>query len=127
MKNQQGFTLIELVLFIIVTGLLANTILLSIVTAGQKTPVAQQNNSAAQTARRCMEWFIGQRRLLGYSIFSCPSTSVPAFCAAPTGYTVAVNITCAPTINSDSNYKTIAITVSGNGNATLTAIVADYS
>lgn len=125
MDKYQGFTYIELIFFIILTAILASTLLLSFNTSLQKTPTLTQNMIAGVTARQCMEWFIGQRSLNGYSAITCPSTTVPAFCSAPSGYAVAVNITCT-TINSDANYQTITVTVSGAGDAKLTTLVANY-
>jgi type II secretory pathway pseudopilin PulG len=125
MRKIRGFTMVELIMFIIITSLLASTVLLALNFTTQRSPTARQQMIATQTAKRCMEWFIGQRRLNGYSSISCPSTTVPAFCTSPSGYTLAVNITCT-TINSDSNYQTIAVTVSGNGDASLSTLIAKY-
>lgn len=125
MKQHHGFTLIEIIIFIIITALLAKTILLVLNTAALNTPKILQNTIANETAQQCMEWFIGQRQLNGYSSITCPSTSVPSFCSAPTGYTVAVNIQCT-TINSDANYQTITVTISGKGDAGLTTLIANY-
>jgi type II secretory pathway pseudopilin PulG len=125
MKKQFGFTLIEVVLFIIVIGILGSTILISFNTILQTTPALLQNTLAGQTAKQCIEWFIGQRRLNGYSSITCPSSSVPSFCSTPTGYTLAVDIVCT-TINSDANYKTITVTVSNRGDASLSTLVANY-
>ena len=94
MIKQNGFTLIEVVIFIIVTSLFATTILATFRIVLLKTPITHQQKIATETARQCMEWFIGQRRLLGYSTLTCPSTPSPSFCTAPTGYTIANNITC---------------------------------
>lgn len=124
-NNQQGFTLIEVILFIIITGLLASTLLLSFYTSLQKMPALHQNMIATQTARRCMDWIIGQRRMNGFSTITCPSTTTPTFCTAPSGYTISTNITCT-TINSDTNYKTITITISGAGDAKLSTLLANY-
>lgn len=125
MKKHNGFTLIELVIFIVVTGILASTILLSLSTGLTKAPNALKSTIATQTANQCMEWFIGQRKLIGYSAITCPSTTVPSFCTSPSGYTLAVNIVCT-TINSDASYQTITVTVSGNGDAQLTTLIANY-
>lgn len=125
MKTQHGFTLIELVIFIIITGILASTILLSLNTALQKTPTLLKNTIALQTAKQCMEWFIGQRRLNGYNTISCPSTTVPSFCSSPSGYNIAVNISCV-TINSDASYQKIVVTISNAGDANLTTYIANY-
>lgn len=124
MKKHRGFTLIELVMFIVITSILASGILLSFITVLNKTPVVLQNSIASQTAKQCAEWFLGQRRINGFSNFTCNAT-VPAFCTAPTGYTLTSNCTTTA-ISGDSNYKTITITVSGAGNAGLSLLLADY-
>jgi len=124
MRNkQQGFTLIELVMFIVVTSLLATTILLALITATRDIPTIHQEIVATQTAKQCMEWFIGQQRLNGFTSLTCPSTTTPSFCTTPTGYTLSVNVSCT-TINSDTNYKTITVTVSGLGDASFSTLIA---
>lgn len=124
MKKQKGFTLIELVMFIVITSILASAILLSFVTAMSKTPHILQNTIAMQTAKQCMEWFIGQRRVNGYSSIACNST-VPTFCTTPTGYTLTSSCSTT-TIGGDSNYETITVTVSGLGDAVLDLLIANY-
>lgn len=124
-ESQQGFTLIEVMVFLIILSILGSAILLTFVAGLQKTPAIRQNMIALVTVQQCMEWFIGQRYLNNYSSITCPSTSVPAFCSAPSGYNMAVDVSCT-TINSDSNYKTIAVTVSGLGDATSRLLIADY-
>ncbi len=123
--SQSGFTLIELIVFIVVTSILASTILLTMLTATQNTPAMHHQMIATETAEQCMEWFIGQRRMNGYSSLSCPSTPSPTLCSAPTGYTISTNISCT-TISGDANYKTITVTVSGLGNALLTQLIGNY-
>lgn len=125
MKLQQGFTLIEIIIFIVVTTLMSSVLFLALTTSLTNIPNILQNAIATQTAKQCIEWFIGQRRLNGYAAFSCPSSSVPGICTAPSGYGLALNVSCT-TINSDANYQTITVTVSGKGNATLTTLVANY-
>ena len=123
-KKQRGFTLIELVIFIVVTGILASTILLSFVNALLKAPDTYKNNIAGETARQCIEWFVGQRKLNGYNSIAT-GTTVPTFCTAPGGYTIAVAVS-ATSINTDTHYKTITVTVSGDGGSTLTTLIGDY-
>lgn len=126
MKNQiRGFTLIELIIFIIVSSILATSILLVFAKALQQNPTSRQLLVAVNTAETCMEWFIGQRKINGYSNLSCPNSTVPSFCTAPTGYSITTNISCT-TIGSDTNYKTIVVTVSGLGDATLTSLISLY-
>lgn len=125
MKKQQGFTLIEILLLIVVTGILGSTIMLSLNMAAQKTPVLFNYVIAEQTVRQCAEWYLGQRRLNGFNSITCPSTTVPSFCTKPAGYTLAVNVACT-TINTDTDYKTITVTVGGAGSASLSVLIADY-
>lgn len=123
MKNIYGFTFLELIIFIIILSLAISTLFLVFTTAVQRVPLIYQQNIASQLAQQCMEWFIGQRRMSGYSTLVCPST--PTFCPTVAGYTVSTAITCT-TLNSDSNYKTITVTVSGLGDTVLSTLIADY-
>jgi Tfp pilus assembly protein PilE len=129
MKKLGGFTLIELILFITVTGILASTILLSTSALFVKTPSLQSNLVASSYVTQCIEYFIGQRRTFGYGTIPCPSTTIPSFDTALSGYTLTLNIACT-TINTDANYKTLTVTVVGTGNntgsASSTVVFANY-
>jgi prepilin-type N-terminal cleavage/methylation domain-containing protein len=129
MRKQAGFSLIELIVFIIITSILASAILFSYVSALGKSPTLLQNTIATQTARQCAEWYLGQRRVNGYSSVSgtnCTSSlTLPSFCTVPSGYTLAA--TCSQTtVRSDTKYETITLTVSGAGSAALTLLLGDY-
>lgn len=124
-KQQQGFTLIELIVFIIVSSLLMSTVLLAIVTASRGMPNVHNQWVALQKARGCMEWYLQQRRLKGYDSLTCPSTPTASACTMPSGFSVVTNISCT-TWNSDTTYKTITVTISGKANVTLTAQIGDY-
>ncbi|TAK74631.1 MAG: type II secretion system protein [Gammaproteobacteria bacterium] len=123
--RQAGFTLIEMVIFIVVTSLLMTTILLGANQALRSTPSIHNQWVAVQVARRCAEWFLQQRRLMGYSALSCPSTPSASACSAPSGFSVSTSVSCT-TWNSDTAYKTITVTVGGAANATLAVQVGDY-
>jgi type II secretory pathway pseudopilin PulG len=122
-KKQWGFTLIELVLFITLTAILASTTLLSLRNLLAQIPNNHMAYIALQAARGCLDGMVAEKNMFGISFFSCPSTTVPGNCVAPTGYTVGVNVACT-TVNSDVTYKTFTVTITGLGNATLTALVA---
>lgn len=124
-KQLRGFTLIEILMFIVITGLLVNTILYAFTQLTRKTPNLFYQAVALQTARQCVDWLVGQRQVNGYSSISCPSSTTPSFCTTPSGYSLAINISCT-TINGDNNYKTITATVSGNGSASLSTLLANY-
>jgi type II secretory pathway pseudopilin PulG len=125
MKKQAGFSFIELILFIMLTSILASTILLSLRTTLKATPQQHNNYIALQSARACMDVMLGEKALFGSAYFTCPSTTVPGNCLAPTGYALAVNIVCT-TLNGDNTYQTITVSVTGTGYSTLTALIANY-
>jgi prepilin-type N-terminal cleavage/methylation domain-containing protein len=125
MNTCKGFTLVELIIFIVISGILGSTILLGLNQVSRKSPTVEQQVIATATAVQCMEWFLGQRRSNRFSSLPCPSSSVPAFCSTPTGYTLSASISCT-TLNSDTQYKTITVTVSGLADATVTSLIGDY-
>jgi Tfp pilus assembly protein PilE len=120
-----GFTLIEILVFIVVTSLVMSTILLSTTTALRSAPTTHQQWIAEETAQRCMEYFLNQRRILGYASLTCPSTPSPSACAAPSGFSVSTSISCT-TWNTDANYKTITVSVSGLASVTLSTQIGSY-
>jgi len=122
MKNELGFSLIELVLFIIIMALVVTAVAV-IGLPFLSAPKVHQDIFAKEAAARCMEWYLGQNYINGYSSITCPNTTVPSFCTSPTGYTLSVDITCT-TYNSDTNYKTIVVTVTGLGDASLSYMIA---
>ncbi len=131
-NNQHGFTLIELVVFIAVTSILASTLLLSFQTTLMKTPPVHYDLIATQLADQCMEGFIGERRLLSYSnaALACSgSPTLPTVCTTsiPAGYTVSASITCTPTLSGDTaTSRTVAVAVTGLGQATNSMLIASY-
>lgn len=122
--KHKGFTLIEVLAFIIVSGLLMSVLLLGSVSALRSSPSVHYQWVAMQIGRQCMEWFLEQRRLNGYSTFSCPSSPTASACAAPSGFSINTSISCT-TWNSDTHYKTITVTISGLASASLSAQVGD--
>ena len=120
-----GFTLIEILVFIIITSLVMDVLLLSANTALVKTPNVHQQWVALQTAKRCMEWFLEQRRLNGYTALTCPSTPSASACTAPSGYTVSNSVACT-TWNSDTTFKTITVSVAGLASASISTQIGDY-
>lgn len=121
-----GFTLVELVIFTMILGIIAGSILLAFNTTLRYTPTTLKQITATQTAAKCMEWYLGQRYLNGFSsVATCPSTTVPAFCTAPTGYTLSTTVSCS-SIGSDTNYRQVTVTVGGQANASLSLLLANY-
>ncbi len=125
--KSKGFSLIELVVFIVVIGLALSGVFLAFSTALQKSPGVNAETTALELAAARMNIIIGQRHINGFSATSDPCTagSPPAMCAGTTGYTVTSSIS-PYTVNTDSNYKLIDVLVSGpqHANADLKTLVA---
>jgi type II secretory pathway pseudopilin PulG len=129
-NNQRGFTLIELIVFIVGTSILVSTLLLSFQITLRGTPAVHHDLIANQLANQCMEGFIGERRLLGYTsaLLNCSGApTLPSVCTTITGFVVNADITCSPTLSGDSaTSRTVTVNVTGLGNATLTSLIANY-
>jgi type II secretory pathway pseudopilin PulG len=120
-----GFTIIEVVAFIIVTSLVMTTILLSATLTLRNAPKVHQQWVALETAKRCMEWFVQQRRLNGFASLACPSTPTATACSAPSGYTITNTIACT-TWNSDTEFKTLTVAITGNASVSLSTQLGNY-
>lgn len=130
LHRHKGFSLVELVVFIVVIGFAISSVFLAFQTALTQTPYGNSQTVATLLAQGRMDFILGQRRLIGFANFSdlCTGVSPPTICTLPaaiTGYTITSSITTT-TINSDSNYKIITVTVNGphNSAATLNTLVA---
>jgi len=121
-SHQQGFTFIELVIFIVIVGILAAGLLAAFNVFLSKQPALQSTAIANSLAAQRMEIILGKKKIAGFSAYSDPCPG-PTICSVPTGFTVSSTIT--PNWNSDTNYNTITVNVTGKANATLTTIVAN--
>lgn len=120
----RGFSLIELVIFIVIVSIMGVALLASFSVTTRSTPDAGQVTQATQLAQERIELILAQRRAAGFAAFVDPCPGPPAACTAPTGYTVTAAI--APNWNGDTNYRVITVTVSGTMAATATVLVANY-
>ena len=123
MKKIQGFSLIELIIFIVVMGIAAVGILISLHLALENSPNIEFNTQALQLAQGRIELILEQKKELGFASFSDPCTLAvpPAVCSIPTGYTVASSI-----VASGADFKIITVSVTGQGHSQLTTLVANY-
>ena len=133
-SSQTGFSLIELVVFITVIGILAAAISTAFSTAlRQQGNTSDVATSAVQLAQERMELILAQRRAQGFEAFTTttfdpctwavPSTQ-PVCTVIPAGYTVGATFT--DNWSGDTNYKVVDVTVTGPTQASLTALVANY-
>src|SRR5215208_3406527 len=124
-NKEKGFTLIEIIVFIVVTGLLMATLLIGMNTALRQSSQVHQEFLGLQAAKACMEWLLVQRQLKGYATYGCSSTPSTANCPALSGYTLSASVTCT-TWNSDPTYKTITVTVSGLASVSLSTQIGNF-
>lgn len=121
-RQQQGFTFLELVIFIIVIGILAAGLLSAFNIFLKKQPSIQVTTIANSLAAQRMEIILGKKKIAGFSSYSDPCPG-PAICSVPAGYTVTSSI--ANNWNGDTNYNVITVNVTGTGTATLKTMVAN--
>lgn len=126
-QKQTGFLLIEAIIFIVVIGIVVFSILAQLKLVSENSHDIQSKSVAAEVANKCIQWYIGSRYMNGYSTITCPSTTTPSFCSAPSGYNVAVNVSCISKYSSPTTaYKSITVSVSGKATAGSSVILADY-
>ncbi len=119
-----GFTLIEVVVFIVVAGVLAAGLIVAMSSTVRGTSQAGQTDMAAEIAQTRLELILAQRRRVGFAAFADPCPG-PAACTAPTGYAVTSSIT-AGWGGDPVNYKVVTVNVTGYFSTTATALVANY-
>jgi type II secretory pathway pseudopilin PulG len=88
--NSRGFTLIEVIVFIIVMGIIGATIFASMNTVLRGSVTSHHQTAALQTAVQCMEWFVGQRYLKGFDAIPVGNIT-PSLCISPS-YNVSANV-----------------------------------
>lgn len=125
-ERARGFTLIELIAFIVIVAILGVALLTAFSTGLRGAPEAALITQATQLAQERMELILAQRRAVGFAAFAdpCVPGPGPAACTPPAGYAVSANI--APNWNGDSNYRVVTVTVTGPSSASATALVASY-
>lgn len=121
--RMNGFTLIEVAIFIVTIGILVGTVLLPISEGLVDTDKQFNGVNAIALAQERMELILANRRAVGFSTLADPCSLTPsaANCVAPTGFTVT------STIASSGTYqKNVTVTVSGFGDAELETLVATF-
>ena len=117
-RASAGFSLIELIVFIVVIGIALAGVMTAFNTALQNTSSVNPETTAIQLASARMEIIFSQSRSQGFASFiDICASSPPAVCpTAPSGYAVTASIN-AYTVGSDTNYKLIDVIASGPQNA----------
>ena len=129
MFQQKGISLIELIVFILVMGLIVTTILIGMdrVLTGVGIPRAVETASQLSLAR--MDIILAARESTGFEslVDPCSSAAPPEVCTALSQFAQTEGININTTIANDgSNYKLITVAASGKASATLQSRVAHY-
>ena len=72
MKKNGGFSLIELVMFIVIVGILITGVFVTFSEINASVTTPESYNVASQLAQERMEMIIGQRRQVGFAAFVDP-------------------------------------------------------
>ncbi|MEW6330518.1 MAG: type II secretion system protein [Pseudomonadota bacterium] len=143
--RSQGVTLIELIAFIVIIGVLISGLASGFSTAMRGGNVSREVTQALQLAQERMELIRARKDVVGFACFtgtrydpcqaaalagSClamPAATHPA-CNSTLGYTVTAALDETTCMGGDTNYKCITVTVSGGGGtlSRLQAAVANY-
>lgn len=113
-SEQRGISLIELIIFIVVLGILGSGILMALVVSLEKTPLINKISRATEIAETRMEFLIGQlSEDLSIEDDPCEEDPLPLplteICAVPDGFQI--DTTPISTDGDDANLKHISITV----------------
>ncbi len=131
--RRSGFTLVELVVFMVIVGVAAFALLRSFGSLLPRSPTAAQLTQASQIAQERIELILGRYVAAGFTAVNdpCVGGTPPAICPAPAGYTVTVGGIAAPAAwnaNPLTNYKlvTVTVTLGGTQLAQENAVLANY-
>lgn len=119
MIRQQGFTLIEIIAFIIVVGIIATGILLAFNTVLFHSSEPGKLLQANQLAHARMQLILQQRLINGFDNLSDPCETMPSLTPCQTLATFADNngLNVSSSITGDSTAKTVTISVRGAGSS----------
>lgn len=131
-----GVTLIELIAFIVIMGVLVSGLMSGFSTSLRGSGVPKQVTQALQLAQERMELIRARKDVVGFAGFTaatydpCANGSTHPACSSTFGYTVtpALDETGA-CLGGDANYKCITVTVTDAGGTRLSelqAAVANY-
>lgn len=128
--KQVGFSLVELVIFIVVMGVMATGLMAVFQSALSGSGVPGQMTTAMQLAQERMELVLATKRLQAVydatAFDPCIPGPGPAICTpAVAGYTVNVTVND-PSPTFGAGYSEITVAVTGTSQASLTTLVANY-
>ena len=120
-RKHQGMTLIEVIMFIVIIGIISKGVLFAFNSAVGHSNAPGQIISAGQLSAARMEIITQSRLLDGLSGLTdpCASASPPDACAVLASYATSQGFTVNSDLSTASGVTTVTITVSGSQGATL--------
>jgi type II secretory pathway pseudopilin PulG len=149
LRRNRGVTLVELIMFIIIIGVVAVALMSGLASTVRGTGLPKQMNIALQLAQERMELIRARKDVVGFAAFTagnydpcalspmpvpahpaCTVPPLPNYNVTPCFYTAAgICGTKPPCFGGDVNYKCVLVTVTGPDGtqlAELSTMVADY-
>lgn len=128
-QKKNGFTIIELITFIVVLGIVASGLLIGMNQAQRYSDIPRNITQASFLANARMQIILMNRSINGYASLYDPCTTTPslAICTPLSTFASANNLTVSTSTISGNNPKTISINVTGSGNASIQASVYNYA
>ncbi len=127
-KNVSGLSLIEMIVFILIVGIVATGTLMTANTVLTYQASPNQILQAAQLARARMAIILQTRRQEGFNNTAdvCASGSPPAACTELATFATTYGFTVNSTIGGATEHQLITVSVSGNAIYDLVARVSNY-
>jgi prepilin-type N-terminal cleavage/methylation domain-containing protein len=126
-KAQQGFTLIELILFIIIIGIIATPVFMSINQTLRRSHTPKQISAASFLANARIQVILLKRATDGFLNTNDPCTgTAPPICNPLTAFATANNLTVNTSVTFSGQTALINVIVAGSGNAQLQMRVTNY-
>jgi Tfp pilus assembly protein PilV len=127
-RASRGFSLIEAIVFIVVTGLMVAALAVAFGAPLRRAPQAGELDRMAELTQQRMELILAQRRSAGFAAFTdpCVPGPGPAACTIPTGYSLSSSIASGWGGNPTA-YKVVTVSVTGaTSSLSTSALVGDY-
>lgn len=126
---QKGFSLIELITFIVVIGIISVGLFAGMIQSQNTSDMPRKISEASFLANARMQIILMNRAIYGYAALNDPCTASPSLdiCTALSTYATTNNFIVNTPTFSGSNPITVTVNVTGAGNSTLSASIYNYA
>lgn len=120
--DQTGLTMIEMVVFIVVIGILGVALMSAIINPLTGAGTQQEAVFVTQLAQERLEVVLAQKRQEGFpGSDPCDAGAGLATCNEPAGYTISTSFNAWSQNSDTDNYQVITVSVTGGSNAYTTS------